>query len=409
MLPIPQTPPNINKKKQNINQPTFILTQPINIKQQGQFLRPNQYPDVLIPATFIAPLHPTTTFEEALEAAKREAIREAIQEALTAEREALKPEKRRQYSPIKTRDPFRGYMEKVLTSMDFAAKYWFCYMVVSFISGIIGEPKLLPERTKFDNKKVVALLLVKFFSGEHIGYRRLVREAIRHGLDLTKNRSGDIPKKSYLNRLARSIGKDWFDKAIFLVAVLVDFLVSQFFESNIYLFFADWTEKEAVWYREGMYGGERRLVKDSYPVTIVANIATGVVYWCSAGIHRDVSRGVARLPPGSTLLMDSAFDCEANFEAAYVRHINIHVAPSSKRVRRGTFRRMYRRRFSRVMYRRRKVGEKLFCWVFGRERVWVQRQYWDRYVYLYCLGGNVRGLLWWSVRMGMFVKVYVGS
>jgi len=406
MLPAPQTPPSTNKKKQNINQPVFVFTQPINIKQQRQFLRPSQYPDILVPATFIAPLHPIT-FREALEIAKKEAVREAVQEALTAEREALKPEKRRQYSPRKTRDPFRGYMEKALAKMDFAAKYQFCYAIVSFVSGIIGEPKLLPERTKFDSKKVVALLLVKFFSTEYIGYRKLAGEAMKHGLDLTKDGSGGVPKKSYLNRLARSIGKDWFDKAIFLVAILVDLMVSLFFETDIYIFFADWTEREAVWYREGMYGGERRLVRDSYPVTIIANVATNVVYWCSAGIHRDVSRGIARLPPGSTLLMDSAFDCEANFEVAYIKRIDVHVAPSSRRVRRGTFRRMYRRRFSRARYRRRKLGEKLFSWVFGRERTWFRRQYWDCYVYLHCLGSNIRSLLWWSVRMRMFARVYV--
>ena len=54
-------------------------------------------------------------------------------------------------------------MEKTLAKMDFVAKYQFCYTIVSFISGIIGEPKLLPERTKFDSKNIVALLLVKFF------------------------------------------------------------------------------------------------------------------------------------------------------------------------------------------------------------------------------------------------------
>jgi len=408
MLPTPQTPPNNKKKKQNIKRPLFILTQPINIKQQRQFLRPNQYPDTLIPATFIAPLQPVT-LREAIEIAKKEAIREAIQEAYTREREALKPEKRRQYSPRKTRDPFRGIMEKALAEIDFTAKYWFCYTIVSFISGIIGEPKLLPERTKFDNKKIVALLLTKFFSTEYIGYRKLVSEAIKHGLDLTKNGNGDVPKKSYLNNLARSIGKDWFDKAIFLVAILIDFLVIHFFEADIRLFFADWTEKEAVWYRKGMYGGKPRLVRDSYPVTIIANVATNVVYWCSAGIHRDVSRGISRLPPNSTLLMDSAFDCEANFEVSYFRGIDVHVAPSYRVVRWGVFRRVYRRRFCRGRYRRRKIGEKLFSWVFGRGRVWFWRRYWDRYVYLFCLGGNIRVLLWWSVRMGLFAKVYMRS
>ena len=138
---------------------------------------------MLAPATFIAPLHPIT-FKEALEITKEEAIREAIQEALTAQREAPKPKKQKQYSPRKTRDPFRGYMEKALAEMNFVAKYWFCYTIVSFVSGIIGEPKLLPERTKFDNKKVVALLLVKFFSTEYIGYRKLASEA-KKNMDLT--------------------------------------------------------------------------------------------------------------------------------------------------------------------------------------------------------------------------------
>ena len=53
---------------------------------------------------------------------------------------------------------------------------------------------------------------------------------MKHELDLTKDGSGGVPKKSYLNKLARSIGKDWFDKIIFLVAILVDLLVSWFFE-----------------------------------------------------------------------------------------------------------------------------------------------------------------------------------
>ena len=55
-------------------------------------------------------------------------------------------------------------MEKIVAGIDLAAKYWFCYAIIGFVSRIIGELKVLPERTRFNNRKVIMLLSVRFLS-----------------------------------------------------------------------------------------------------------------------------------------------------------------------------------------------------------------------------------------------------
>ena len=136
-------------------------------------------------------------------------------------------------------------------------------------------------------------------------------------------------------------------------------------------------------------------------------------YWHGAnnrvGWPKNVTVHIAVLSPGSIALMDQHFDCEDNFEVAYRRRVGVHCLIPNY-VKLGTMRRWARERFSRARYRLRRVGEKVFHFVFGQ----LEPLNWHKsndvtYSLLASIGNNVKRLVRIAIRVNLFAKLVLGG
>jgi len=386
-----------NKKFRQI----FILKEPLEFRRAIPFLAVNSHPNFTDPGEYIILLKDVPSEEKVIRIMSDIALAETIREILKADKEARKPDKKRAYRQ-KTRDPINRLVDREYEKLDdkdlLSLIIALLTSLYSFLTSISGKPVAV-KRTRFDPIQIIALIILKFVCNK--GYRKLPK--IARKLEASK----EVPCKSYLHKIAtQKLNLAWLACLLVFLDDIAGYIWAEFFASEkVLYFFIDGTKVSRSQYDYS----DNKAKKKTMCVTMSVRLVTGTVRTVEIGWPKNVAAHIATLPSGSIVLMDKHFDCEDNFEVAYRRRIEVHC-PVPDYVRLGTMRRWAREIFSRAKYRLRKVGEKVFRFVFRQ----LEPLNWHEsndvaYSLLASIGNNVKRLIKISIRVKLFAKLVLGG
>jgi hypothetical protein len=99
----------------------FLLNRLINLKQAVNLMDVNSQP-LIIPSEFCAVVKGQIGPETLGEELTKRTVNRLVREELNQQRDKLRAEKRRQWNPGKTRDPFRDYIDKEVSKVPYIEK-----------------------------------------------------------------------------------------------------------------------------------------------------------------------------------------------------------------------------------------------------------------------------------------------
>jgi len=177
------------------------------------------------------------------------------------------------------------------------------------------------------------------------------------GYDATIKGTGKSPCASELHYIFEKIPKKYFEEGLRKLDEKSVNLYSKFGE-NLDVFVMDGTAVSSAYLKERMIKLKKRLAKEKHDYTALIRIHTNTIRCVKEHTNR-IKPFISFIPVNSIFLADPEFDVEENYRMASFYGINLHVKQRANKCRKS-FRRMFRERFNREEYRKRKLGERCF-------------------------------------------------
>lgn len=317
-----------------------------------------------------------------------EVLSDAIAEVRREDRNSLRTDKKRAWSPRRTRAPFyfRARGKSQITSFKAAIE------LTQKVVDQLGAPWKLSNRGRppsFSPKKLASAVLVKH-------YQPLSFEALREKLDElgfdcreagTKKSTDKIPSKSMLHLAMQRIPKDYLEEALRL---LDDWAIIRhecvFGHDGGDQFGVDGTENTCIELEEALLALKRRLRRTTDKVNAISRLVTNTVCEISSS-KRENTRDLRKLlkkrkKSGRALhtmevFGDAAYDAEYNYEYGVENEVELVIKPYKVPANRykGFYRKQVQAHFSARRYKTRKLTERPFgnTYLRDKNRIYYKR------------------------------------
>lgn len=310
-----------------------------------------------------------------------EVLSDTIAEVRREDRNSLRADKKRAWSPRRTRAPFyfRARGKSQITSFKAAVE------LAQKVVDRLGAPWEISNRGRppsFSHKKLASVVLVKH-------YQVLSFEALRAKLDelgfdcrLVANRknTNKIPSKSTLHLTMQKIPKEYFEEALRL---LDDWAVTRheqvFGLDGVDQFGVDGTENTCLELEEALIGLKKRLRRTTDKVNAVSRLVTNTICEISSS-KRENTRDLRKLlkkrkKSGRNIdtmevFGDPAYDAEYNYEYGVENEVELVIKPIKVQAKRykGFYRKQVQAHFSARRYKIRKLAERPFGNTYMRDK-----------------------------------------
>lgn len=310
-----------------------------------------------------------------------EVLNDAIAEIRREDRNSLRTDKKRAWSPRRTRAPFyfRARGKSHINSFKAAIE------LTQKVMDQLGAPWELSNRGRpasFSPKKLASAVLVKHF-------QPLSFEALREKLDELdfdcreagkKKSTEKIPSKSMLHRAMQRIPKEYLEEALRL---LDDWAIIRhervFGHDGEDQFGVDGTENTCIELEEALIALKRRLRRTTDKVNAISRLVTNTICEISSS-KRENARDLRKLlkmreKSGRTLhtmevFGDRDYDVEYNYEYAVKNGVELVIKPKMIHGKpyKGRFRKKVQAHFSARRYKTRKLTERPFGNTYLRDK-----------------------------------------
>lgn len=297
-------------------------------------------------------------------------LHDAVLGRLTGEekreqRNKHRPEKRRPWSPTKTKAPFQDAVSRKARSHTLEDNLKVAEAVVEKL-GEPWETSKMGRKPHYSPKKLAAAILIKEAGG--LSFEKLSTELKNYDYDARaeeakeKEEEPKSPCPSQLHWAMTKIPEEYLKKALqTLDQIAVEEHTKLLGEENLEEYSIDSTEDTCTVLEEVMVSMKTELHHQTVKYHILARLAINTVVAVEVTKNTKDARPLLRhVPPGATVYMDADYDVEYNYEYGQERGITLIVYPKlyGGKPYGGRHRRQAQKDFSKEKYGRRKLVER---------------------------------------------------
>jgi len=298
------------------------------------------------------------------------AIHDAVLERLINEEERERrsrhrPERKRPWSPTKTKAPFQDAVSRKVRKHTVEDELRIAETVIERL-GTPWKPSKRGRKPHYSPKKLAAAILIK--ESRNLSFEKLSTELKNHNYDARTEEArerGEEPKSpcpSQLHWAMTKIPEKYLEKALQILNQMVAEEHAKLFgEENLNDYGIDSTEDTCTTLKEVMAAMKTKLHHQTVRYHILSQLETNTVVAVKATKNtRDARPLLKHVPPGSTVYMDADYDVEYNYEYGQKRGITLIVYPKlyDGKPYKGRHRRQAQKDFSEEKYGRRKLVER---------------------------------------------------
>ncbi len=300
--------------------------------------------------------------------ALHEAVLERLaQEAKREQRNKYRPERKRPWSPTKTKVPFQDAASKRARDHTLKDDLKIATAVVEKLGSPWNSSKM-GRKPHYSPKKLVAAILVKEIRGG-MSFESLSTELKNQGYDARTEEAKEKEEKgsrspcpSQLHWAMTKIPEDYLKKALqILDQMAAEEHTKLFGEENLPEYSVDSTDDTGTTLKEVTVAMKTELHRQTVKYGLLVRLVTNTVVAVEASKNkRDARPLLSYVPPGATVYLDADYDVEYNYEYGQERRITLIVYPKlyGEKPYKGRHRHQAQKDFSKKKYGRRKLVER---------------------------------------------------
>ncbi|MHA1427674.1 MAG: transposase [Candidatus Helarchaeota archaeon] len=305
---------------------------------------------------------------------------EVVKEILREEKNSLRAEKKRPWSPKKTKAPFYDRARYKSKINSFQAALDLAEKIVNML-GVPWKPATRGRPSIYSPSKVTSALLCKHFFD--FSFERLREKLIETKYDCRKNNKKNtgnpVPCKSELHWALLKVPKDYFDEANRLIDEQAAKLHGDLFgTTELNKFAVDGTSNQCDELEEALIACKRRLRRKIDKVNVLVRLVTNTISEISSSEcenQKDLRKllekrkNSGRSIKNIEVIADRDYDVEYNYEYAEKNGVKLTIKPKlyQGKIYKGKFRTKVQALYSSKTYRKRKKVERPFGNMFCRD------------------------------------------
>jgi len=325
----------------------------------------------MLPKEFFAvPKWFPSNIEEAVEMCVNATVEALVGQILRQEKDGLKPDRKKPWSQITTRDPTNDdAREKAERMSKIEAFHGLLRLAKEYEAIRPLKAKRFGPKPYYDRVMVAVAFVMKDY-GPLESFKSLRDFLMGHGLDfrVSNKAKHPIPSLTRLKELYRDRDiKEWMRAFLEWLERAKGRPIAYYLGAEKMEYVADSTKITSRYLDIANVGVKKTLRRRTHTVKFLVNITTNMTADVELGESHQITDFMAVIPRNATMYSDAEFFTEKNCEFALAKGIDFQVKPN-KTAKRGIAIREIKVRFDPKRYKRRKNGERAAKPYSGDER-----------------------------------------
>ena len=364
MLPSPQC--NYRREhvlNDGVTRRIYVYVKPVDLgaKRYRGFLFPSLLPNSMLPREFFAvPKWFPSSVEEAVEMCVNATVEALVEQILRQEKDRLKPDRKKPWSPIVTRDPTNDdAREKAKKTSKIEAFHGLLELAREFEAIKPLKTKKFGPKPYYDRVMIAVAFVVKDY-GPLESFKSLRDFLLRHGLDfrVSSKAKHSVPSLTRLKELYQDDDiREWMKAFLAWLESVKGQPIAYYLGAERMEYVTDSTKITSRRLDVATIRAKKTLRRRTHTVKFLVNITTNMTADVELSESHQITNFMAMISRNAAMYSDAEFFTEENCEFALARGIDFQVKPR-KAAKKGIAIREIKAKFDPKRYKRRKNGER---------------------------------------------------